>query len=98
MKRSKEAMANTKALGKDHWYFFACLIACLPLNQYALSASLHCLTRLFVPCPHFNNRVPFKRGQDLAIKYKVEPYLRTLFEYNVPEGETDTTPTKEMIH
>ncbi|KAG0255899.1 transcriptional regulator swi6 [Mortierella polycephala] len=42
--------------------------------------------------------VPFKRGQDLAIKYKVEPYLRTLFEYNVPEGETDTTPTKEMIH
>ncbi|KAF9195981.1 transcriptional regulator swi6 [Haplosporangium sp. Z 11] len=42
--------------------------------------------------------VPFKRGQDLAIKYKVEPYLRTLFEYNVPEGEADTTPTKEMIH
>jgi regulatory protein SWI6 len=43
-------------------------------------------------------RVPFQRGKDLAKQYKVEPYLRALFNYEIPKGETDTTtPTKEMV-
>ncbi|KAI7829515.1 hypothetical protein BC939DRAFT_420304 [Gamsiella multidivaricata] len=42
--------------------------------------------------------VPFQRGKNLAKQYKVEPYLRTLFEYEIPAGESDTvTPTKEMV-
>ncbi|KAF9430377.1 transcriptional regulator swi6 [Podila epigama] len=41
--------------------------------------------------------VPFARGKDLAIEYKVEPYLRPLFEYDMQQGEVDNvTPTKEM--
>ncbi|KAF9919088.1 transcriptional regulator swi6 [Lobosporangium transversale] len=43
--------------------------------------------------------VPFKRGKELAKQYQVEPYLRGLFEYEIPPGESDTvTPTKEMVH
>lgn len=42
--------------------------------------------------------MPFQRGKDLAKQYKVEPYLRTLFNYEIPKGESDTfTPTKEMV-
>ncbi|KAI1295698.1 transcriptional regulator swi6, partial [Mortierella claussenii] len=42
--------------------------------------------------------VPFQRGKDLARQYKVEPYLRGLFDYEIPKGESDTvTPTKEMV-
>lgn len=41
--------------------------------------------------------VPFTRGKDLATEYKVEPFLRTLFQYDVQSGEIDNiTPTKEM--
>ncbi|KAF8935511.1 transcriptional regulator swi6 [Dissophora ornata] len=42
--------------------------------------------------------VPFQRGKDLAKQYKVEPFLRALFDYDIPEGGSDTvTPTKEMV-
>lgn len=42
-------------------------------------------------------RVPFTRGKDLALEYKVEPFLRALFQYDVQSGEIDNiTPTKEM--
>ncbi|KAK3812155.1 MAG: hypothetical protein J3Q66DRAFT_403994 [Benniella sp.] len=41
--------------------------------------------------------VPFQRGKDLASHYAVEPHLRALFEYEIPEGGSDTTPTKEMV-
>ncbi|KAG0029804.1 transcriptional regulator swi6 [Podila clonocystis] len=41
--------------------------------------------------------VPFTRGKDLALEYKVEPFLRALFQYDVQSGEIDNiTPTKEM--
>ncbi|KAG0348027.1 transcriptional regulator swi6 [Podila humilis] len=41
--------------------------------------------------------VPFNRGKDLATEYKVEPYLKTLFELDVLHGDVDkVTPTKEM--
>ncbi|KAG0293665.1 transcriptional regulator swi6 [Dissophora globulifera] len=42
--------------------------------------------------------VPSQRGKDLARQYKVEPYLRALFDYEIPEGGSDNvTPTKEMV-
>ncbi|KAF9357809.1 transcriptional regulator swi6 [Mortierella sp. AD094] len=42
--------------------------------------------------------VPFQRGKDLAKEYKVEPFLRALFEYDVHQGQVDNvTPTKEMM-
>ncbi|KAI7824727.1 hypothetical protein BC939DRAFT_483959 [Gamsiella multidivaricata] len=42
--------------------------------------------------------IPFQRGKDLAIEYKVEPLLRPLFDHNVLPGEIDNvTPTKEMV-
>ncbi|KAF9575516.1 transcriptional regulator swi6 [Mortierella alpina] len=41
--------------------------------------------------------IPFQRGKDLAVTYKVEPILRELLNYSIPAGEVDTlTPTKEM--
>ncbi|KAF9945718.1 transcriptional regulator swi6 [Mortierella alpina] len=41
--------------------------------------------------------IPYQRGKDLAVTYKVEPILRALLNYNIPVGEVDTiTPTKEM--
>ncbi|KAG0198909.1 transcriptional regulator swi6 [Mortierella sp. GBA30] len=41
--------------------------------------------------------LPFQRGRELAIKYNVEPILRSLLDYSIPPGEVDnTTPTKEM--
>ncbi|CAO3568509.1 unnamed protein product [Mortierella alpina] len=41
--------------------------------------------------------IPYQRGKDLAVTYKVEPILRALLNYTIPVGEVDTiTPTKEM--
>ncbi|KAG9326892.1 hypothetical protein KVV02_001416 [Mortierella alpina] len=41
--------------------------------------------------------IPFERGHELAVKFKVEPILRELLNYEIPPGEIDTiTPTKEM--
>ncbi|KAG0020023.1 transcriptional regulator swi6 [Entomortierella chlamydospora] len=42
--------------------------------------------------------VPFQRGKDLATQYKVEPYLRALFDYEIPEDADIVIPTKEMFH
>ncbi|KAF9968460.1 transcriptional regulator swi6 [Mortierella alpina] len=41
--------------------------------------------------------VPFQRGKDLAKQYKVEPYLRTLFNYEISQDSDNVTPTKEMV-
>ncbi|KAG0234250.1 transcriptional regulator swi6 [Actinomortierella wolfii] len=41
--------------------------------------------------------IPFQRGKELAQRYKVEPYLRALFDYD-DEGNEGATPTKEMAH
>ncbi|KAF9401920.1 transcriptional regulator swi6 [Mortierella sp. AD011] len=42
--------------------------------------------------------VPFQRGRDLATQYKVEPYLRALFDYEIPEDADIVIPTKEMFN
>ncbi|KAF9117195.1 transcriptional regulator swi6 [Mortierella sp. AM989] len=42
--------------------------------------------------------VPFQRGKDLATQYKVEPYLRTLLDYEIPKDADTVVPTKEMFH
>ncbi|KAF9929872.1 transcriptional regulator swi6 [Linnemannia zychae] len=41
--------------------------------------------------------VPFQRGRDLATQYKVEPLLRDLFDFRIPEGHDLVTPSKEMF-
>ncbi|KAF9154423.1 transcriptional regulator swi6 [Linnemannia schmuckeri] len=41
--------------------------------------------------------VPFQRGKDLAKQYKVEPLLRDLFDFQIPEGHDAITPSKEMF-
>ncbi|KAK3842788.1 MAG: hypothetical protein J3R72DRAFT_442426 [Linnemannia gamsii] len=41
--------------------------------------------------------VPFQRGKDLAKQYKVEPLLRDLFDFEIPEGHDAITPSKEMF-
>ncbi|KAG0200112.1 transcriptional regulator swi6 [Mortierella sp. GBA30] len=41
--------------------------------------------------------VPFQRGKDLAKQYKVEPYLRALFNYEITQDSDNVTPTKEMV-
>ncbi|KAF9092675.1 transcriptional regulator swi6 [Mortierella sp. AD031] len=41
--------------------------------------------------------VPFQRGRDLAKQYKVEPLLRDLFDFEIPQGHDSKTPSKEMF-
>jgi regulatory protein SWI6 len=57
--------------------------------------SLDCLLICIVLVCYY--RVPFQRGKDLARQYRVDDFLRPLFEYEFQLGEVDTvTPTKEM--
>ncbi|KAF8976957.1 transcriptional regulator swi6 [Entomortierella lignicola] len=41
--------------------------------------------------------VPFQRGKDLATQYKVEPFLRALLDYEIPQDADNDVPTKEMF-